>query len=47
MSDHQDGYGFKNLQTRTKLLNGNMIIDSQKGKGTSVSIEILYKIIAV
>lgn len=47
MSDHQDGYGFKNLQTRTKLLNGNMIIDSQKGKGTSVSIEIPYKIIAV
>jgi signal transduction histidine kinase len=32
MNQHKDGYGLKNLEARTKLLNGNMKIDSQTGK---------------
>jgi len=43
MNQHKDGYGLKNLEARTKLLNGNMKIDSQTGKGTSVLIEVPYK----
>jgi signal transduction histidine kinase len=43
MNQHKDGYGLKNLEGRTKLLNGNMKIDSQPGKGTSVLIEVPYK----
>ena len=41
--DHQNGYGLKNLSSRTALLQGNMTIDSAIGKGTSVLIEIPYK----
>ena len=43
LDQHKDGYGLKNLAARTKLLNGTMNIDSQVGKGTSVSIEVPYK----
>jgi len=39
---HKDGYGLNNLDARTKLMQGAMIIDSQPGKGTSVLIEIPY-----
>ncbi len=37
---HKNGYGLQNLEARTRLLHGIMIIDSQPGKGTSVWIEI-------
>ncbi|MEO7263297.1 MAG: two-component regulator propeller domain-containing protein [Ferruginibacter sp.] len=40
---HKDGYGLRNLEARTKLLNGTINIDSQLGKGTSVLIEVPYK----
>ena len=43
VEEHKDGYGLKKLVARTKLLNGTMNIDSQIGKGTSVSIEVPYK----
>jgi signal transduction histidine kinase/streptogramin lyase len=43
LNQHKDGYGLKNLEARTKLLNGIMTIDSKLGKGTSVSIEVPYK----
>jgi signal transduction histidine kinase/ligand-binding sensor domain-containing protein len=39
---HKDGYGLHNLDARTKLMQGTMIIDSKSGKGTSVLIEIPY-----
>jgi signal transduction histidine kinase len=42
VSAHKEGYGLNNLDARTKLMQGNMIIDSQPGKGTSVLIEIPY-----
>ena len=42
LNTHKDGYGLKNLAARTKLLQGNMIVDSKEGKGTSVLIEIPY-----
>ncbi|MEJ7739505.1 MAG: ATP-binding protein [Chitinophagaceae bacterium] len=42
VSNHKDGYGLHNLDTRTKVLNGIITIDSQPGKGTSVLIEIPY-----
>jgi signal transduction histidine kinase len=38
-----DGYGLNNLNSRTKLLKGTMTIDSKKGKGTSVLIEIPFQ----
>jgi signal transduction histidine kinase/streptogramin lyase len=41
---HKDGYGLKNLETRTKLLNGKMIIESIPGKGTTTLIEIPYNL---
>ncbi len=41
---HKDGYGLKNLDARTKLMQGIMTIDSQPGKGTSVLIEIPYNL---
>jgi signal transduction histidine kinase/ligand-binding sensor domain-containing protein len=41
---HKDGYGLKNLETRTKLLNGKMTIDSIPGKGTTTHIEIPYNL---
>lgn len=37
---HKDGYGLHNLDTRTQMLHGKFIIESQPGKGTSVLIEI-------
>jgi len=42
VSAHKDGYGLNNLDARTKLMQGTMIIDSQPGKGTSVMVEIPY-----
>ena len=42
VSAHKDGYGLNNLDTRTKLMQGTMTIDSQPGKGTSVMVEIPY-----
>lgn len=47
LNQHKDGYGLKNLQARTKLLNGIMNIDTQPGRGTSISIEVPYKFIVV
>ncbi len=41
---HSDGYGLKNLETRTKLLNGKMIIESIPGKGTTTLVEIPYNL---
>jgi signal transduction histidine kinase/ligand-binding sensor domain-containing protein len=41
---HKDGYGLKNLETRTKLLNGKMVIESITGKGTTTVIEIPYNL---
>jgi signal transduction histidine kinase/ligand-binding sensor domain-containing protein len=40
----KDGYGLKNLETRTKLLNGRMVIESIPGKGTTTLIEIPYNL---
>lgn len=40
---HKEGYGLKNLDARTKLLQGTMMIDSLPGNGTSVLIEIPYQ----
>jgi signal transduction histidine kinase/ligand-binding sensor domain-containing protein len=42
-SAHSEGYGIKNLYARTKLLNGEIHIDSAPGKGTSVLIEIPHQ----
>jgi signal transduction histidine kinase/ligand-binding sensor domain-containing protein len=42
-SMHKDGYGLKNLEARTKLLQGIMHIDSKQGKGTSVLIEVPFQ----
>ena len=42
LNAHKDGYGLHNLDARTQMMNGTMIIDSQPGKGTSVLIEIPY-----
>ena len=39
---HKDGYGLKNLEARTRLMQGTINIESQPGKGTSVLIEIPY-----
>ncbi len=47
LNQHKDGYGLKNLEARTKLLNGAMNIDSQPGRGTSISIEVPYKFIVL
>jgi len=38
----RDGYGLHNLDARTKLMQGNFVINSQPGKGTVVIIEIPY-----
>jgi len=45
VSAHKDGYGLNNLDARTKLMQGTMTIDSQRGKGTSVMVEIPYCVI--
>ena len=42
VNQHREGYGLKNLETRTKLLNGKIIIESIPGKGTTTLIEIPY-----
>ena len=42
VNQHKEGYGLKNLETRTKLLNGKIIIESVPGKGTTTLIEIPY-----
>lgn len=34
------GIGLKNIQSRIEYLNGSLHIDSQKGKGTTITIEI-------
>lgn len=39
---HRGGYGLRNLDARTKVMNGRMTVDSRAGKGTSVMIEIPY-----
>lgn len=43
IQQHKEGYGLRNLEARTTLLNGTINIDSQPGKGTSVLIEVPYK----
>ncbi|MBC7905112.1 MAG: hypothetical protein H7Y27_16915 [Gemmatimonadaceae bacterium] len=40
---HKDGYGLKNLEARTQLLNGTFEIDSRPGIGTNVLIEIPFQ----
>ncbi|HWB28017.1 MAG TPA: two-component regulator propeller domain-containing protein [Chitinophagaceae bacterium] len=40
---HKEGYGLKNLDARTTLLQGVMTIDSREGNGTSVLVEIPYQ----
>ncbi len=42
VNSKKEGYGLHNLEMRTSLLKGNMMIDSHPGKGTSVVIEIPY-----
>lgn len=42
VSAHKDGFGLKNLDARTKLMQGTLTIDSKAGNGTSVLIEIPY-----
>ncbi len=42
LSAHKEGYGIKNMETRTKLLSGRIHIESTPGKGTNVLIEIPY-----
>jgi signal transduction histidine kinase/ligand-binding sensor domain-containing protein len=42
LSAHKEGYGIKNMETRTKLLSGRIHIESTPGKGTVVLIEIPY-----
>ena len=42
LSVHKEGYGIKNMETRTKLLSGKMLVESIPGKGTNVIIEIPY-----
>lgn len=42
VTGHKNGYGLHNLEARTKLMHGTMIIDSHPGNGTSVLIEIPY-----
>jgi signal transduction histidine kinase len=42
LSAHKEGYGIKNMETRTKLLSGTIHIESTPGKGTNVLIEIPY-----
>ncbi len=42
LSAHKEGYGIKNMETRTKLLSGKMLVESTPGKGTNVLIEIPY-----
>jgi signal transduction histidine kinase len=44
VSTHKDGFGLKNLDARTKLLQGTLTIDSKPGKGTNVLIEIPYNL---
>ncbi len=39
---HNEGFGLKNLEARTKLMKGILTIDSHIGKGTSILIEIPY-----
>jgi len=41
-STHKEGYGLKNMETRTKLLSGRIHIESTPEKGTVVLIEIPY-----
>jgi signal transduction histidine kinase len=43
VKNHRYGYGFQNLEARTKMMEGMMTIDSQPGKGTTVLIEIPYE----
>jgi signal transduction histidine kinase len=44
VNQQKDGYGLKNLETRTTLLNGKMVIESVPGKGTTTLIEIPYNL---
>lgn len=43
VSDVGLGYGLHNLRIRTQLMKGIMLIDSQPGKGTHITIEIPYQ----
>ncbi len=37
------GIGLKNIEARVNLLNGNIRIDSKKGRGTAINIKIEFK----
>ncbi|MCR8560946.1 hypothetical protein KXD93_25030 [Mucilaginibacter sp. BJC16-A38] len=41
-SGQKEGFGLHNLATRTKLLRGDLHIDSSPGKGTTILIKIPY-----
>ncbi len=40
LSTEDDGIGLSNIQTRTRTLNGEFLVESIEGKGTLVSIEL-------
>ena len=44
VNEQNGGYGLKNLETRTKIMSGKMIIESNPGSGTNVLIEIPYNV---
>ena len=37
---HKDGLGINQIDARIHMMSGKFIIDSQKGKGTKISIEL-------
>ncbi len=42
-----DSYGLQNIENRVKLMNGNLQVESESGKGTFISIELPSKTISV
>ena len=44
VNEQNGGYGLKNLETRTKIMSGKMIIESNPGSGTNALIEIPYNV---
>ena len=40
MSQKEDGLGINQIDARIHMMGGKFIIDSKKGKGTKISIEL-------